>query len=174
MANTEATTPRKRGRGGSSWISVAVAVVAVGVFLGWLATRQPEEAVAVAEPEGPVDTLPDEAGPATVISADALSGAGAQQHLNENIEISSVEVMSPLGTRLFWIEAGGAPYLVYIEAGEAPPAGRRVRVTGTVREKTDALLDEWEQAGVLRSEGDRLQAEYGTTYIQARRVQPAN
>jgi hypothetical protein len=46
-------------------------------------------------------------------------------------------------------------------------------MTGVVQEKNDAVLDEWEQSGVLESDDHRLQAEYGSTYLQARRIEPA-
>jgi hypothetical protein len=51
MANTETTPSRKQG--GSSIIPVAVALVAVAVFIGWLATREAPEPVAVDEPDTP-------------------------------------------------------------------------------------------------------------------------
>jgi hypothetical protein len=164
MANTETTSSRKNG--GSNFMPLAVALVAVAVFIGWLATREPEQAVAVQEPDA------DQGGPATVVEATTLSGAG-QQYIGQNVQLTGVEVMSPLGSRLFWIDAGGQPYLVHFEEGAMPESGARVQITGTVREKNEAVLDEWEQAGVLESEGHRLQAEFGSTYIQARRVQPA-
>jgi hypothetical protein len=174
MANPEATTPRKQGRGGSSWISVAVALVAVTVFLGWLATRQPPETVAVDEPDAARAGAEDTGPPAMVIQPDALTGTGARSYVDQDIELQSVPVTSPLGSQLFWIELpGGTPYLVRLAQGTQPPAGTNVRVVGRVVEKTDALLDEWEQAGVLQSADHRLQAEYGGTYIEARRVVPA-
>jgi hypothetical protein len=175
MAKTEATTPRKQNRGGSSWISVAVALVATAGFLGWLATRQPPETVAVDEPGGgaPADAA-DTGPPATVVQPDALTGTGPREYLGQDVELTSVPVTSPLGSQLFWIELpGGTPYLVLLAQGTQPPAGTNVRVVGRVTEKTDALLDEWEQAGVLQSADHRLQAEYGSTFIEARRVVPA-
>jgi anti-sigma factor RsiW len=173
MANTETTSSRKQG--GSSFIPLAVALVAVAVFIGWLATREPEQAVAVEEPDAAADTTggADEAGPPAVVDATALSGATGQQYVGQYVQLTRVEVMSPLGSRLFWIDAGGQPYLVHFTEGTVPQSGARVQVTGTVREKSDALLDEWVQSGILESEGHRLQAEFGSTYIQARRVQPA-
>jgi hypothetical protein len=172
MANTETTSSRK---GGTNWLPVGVALVAVAVFLGWLATREPPEAVAVEEPDA-TETVgaDDPAGPPTPVDAGALAGAGAQQYVGQYVQVSDVEVMSPLGARLFWVEAGGTPYLVQVpEGGTAPQMGQRLRVTGVVREKDEAVLDQWEQSGVLESADHRLQAEYGTTYLQARRVEPA-
>jgi hypothetical protein len=35
------------------------------------------------------------------------------------------------------------------------------------------VLSGWEQEGILQDEGHRMQAEFGTTYIHARLIQPA-
>lgn len=175
MANTEATTPRQHSRSGSNWIPMVVALVAVAVLLGWLATRQPEETVAVDEPGAAAPAQPAEPDePATVIDADDLAGTGAREYVGQVVELSAVPVTAHLGSQLFWIELeGGAPYLVRLAEGSLPATGGEARIVGTVMEKTDAVLDEWESAGVLESADHRLQAEYGGTYIEARRVGPA-
>jgi hypothetical protein len=174
MANTEATTPRREGRSGSSWISMVVALVAVAGLLAWLATRQPPETVAVDE-SGTEALQPAEPDmPATVINAADLSGTAAREYVGQDVELSAVPVTAHLGSQLFWIELeGGAPYLVRLAAGNLPATGGEARIIGRVTEKTDAVLDEWESAGVLESADHRLQAEYGGTYIEARRVGPA-
>jgi hypothetical protein len=175
MANTEATRPRNDGGGGRRFISVAVALVSVGLFLAWLATRSPQETVAVQEPGAAGPAEPQETGaPATVIEPDVLAGAEARNYLGQAVELRSVPVTSPLGPQLFWIELpNGMPYLIRMAQGTQPPAGTSVRIVGEVHEKDEAVLDEWEQQGVLQSADHRLQAEYGTTYIAARRIQPA-
>jgi hypothetical protein len=178
MAKTEATRPD--GRRTAGWIPVAVALVAVGLFLGWLATTRPEEAVTVAEPGAGQTTdeaVTDDA-PATVITPGALVQPG--QYVGQTVEVESVAVIAALGPSLFWVELpGGTPFLVkvgdaQIERGaQAPQAGRNVRLVGQVMQKTGAVLDAWMERGVLQSEDHRLQAEYGDAYIEARRIQPA-
>jgi hypothetical protein len=176
MANSEARRPEKRPGGG--WLPVAVALVTVGLFLGWLATRQPEETVAVVEPgageavEGPGT---DEA--ATTVEPGVLVQQ-AGQYVGQTVELESVSVMSPLGNQLFWIELpGGMPFLVKLSDDEVqrgarvPQGGRRVHLVGRIMEKNDAVLDGWMESGVLQTEDQRLQAEYGTAYMEARRVQ---
>lgn len=173
MANTETTTSRKQG--GTNIIPVAVALVTVALFIGWLATREAPEPVAVEEPDTPTDVADaDDQGPATTIEdADILSGAGAQEYVNRNVQLERTPVITSLGARLVWIELpSGSPYLVLLPQGTAAPSGT-VTLTGMIRQKTDAVLDEWEQSGVLESEDHRLQAEYGSTYLEARQVQPA-
>lgn len=176
MAKTEATTPQKR-RGGSSWISVVVALVAVGIFLGWLATRKPEEAVVVAEPDTEASAPTAAAGPAVAIEPDALNQAA--QYVGQVVELESVSVMSPLGPALFWVELpGGSPFLVKLDSAQiargirVPAANQNMNVVGQVLAKSDSVLTSWMELGVLQSEGQRSQAEFGSTYIEARRVQP--
>jgi hypothetical protein len=172
MPNTETTGSRKQG--GSNFIPLAVALVAVAIFLGWLATRDPMEPVAVDEPDAPTDVVDaDDPGEPVVVSGDDLAGAGADRYVGQYVQLSGAEVLSPLGARMVWIDAGGAPYLVLLEEGNTSAGlGSQVTVRGHVRQKTDAVLDEWQETGVLETSDHRLQAEYGTTYIEARRVQP--
>lgn len=166
--------------GGGSWISVTVAFVAVAVFFFWMATREPQESVAVAEPgDEPADTTAPATG--TPIEPSALvETASAHGLIGQDIELASVLVQDVLGTEMFWIELpGGAPYLVkmdsaQIASGIAPPArGTDVRVVGRVLEKTPELLDRWTASGAIANPDQRSLAEYGSTFIAARRVEPA-
>jgi hypothetical protein len=180
MANTEAPQPRRR-KSGMNWIPAGVALVTVALFIGWLATRQPQAGVAVTEPDAAGEATDDAegAGPATVIDPAQLAGATVRDLVGQDVELTSVPITSVLGPQLFWIELpGGSPFLVklnqnLVDRGTQVQAGRNARIVGRIQDKDDAVLAEWEQAGVLRSESDRLQAEYGNTYIEARQIQPA-
>jgi hypothetical protein len=177
MANTEAPQP-KRNEPGTSWLPVLVALGSVAVFLGWLATRQPTETgVAVAEP-GQNAATDENAVTGTVIEPADLNEQGGRPLVGQDIELSSVPVTSALGAHLMWIELpGGSPYLVRLDStllarGTSVPVGRRARIVGRVEVKDDAVLADWERAGVLQDPGHRLQAEFGTTYLLARRIDP--
>lgn len=172
MANT---------RTGSNWISIGVAVLAVGLFLGWLATRTPPETTVVTEPDAGVgaDTMPD-AAPATLIEAETMQeSARVRELVGQDIELRSVAVSSKLNPHLFWLELpNGAPYLVkldsaLVEAGQEAPSSGEVDVVGRVLQKDDAMLDRWTEQGVLQSEDERTLAEFSTTYLEARRIRPA-
>lgn len=179
MAKADASQ-RGRSAGGSSWIPVAVAVLAVGAFLLWLATRQPPETVAVAEP-GDTTAMQDAPIQATVVEPETLvQTASARGLIGQTIEVSAVRVQDTLGSQMFWMEMpDGSPYLVKLDSalvarGAALPApGSRVRVIGRVAEKTDAVLDDWMQSGALQTADQRMLAEFGSTFIEAQRVQPA-
>jgi hypothetical protein len=170
----------KTDAGGRSWISVAVAIVAVGVFLFWISTREPPESVVVAEPgDEPTDTTAT--GPSTTIEPGVLvETAAARGLIGQDIELVSVPVSDVLGTEMFWLDLpGGAPYLVkmdsaQIASGTSLPTPRtNVRVIGRVLEKTPELLDRWEASGALATPDQRSLAEFGSTFIAARRVEPA-
>ncbi|MGH7448859.1 MAG: hypothetical protein ACRELT_14910 [Longimicrobiales bacterium] len=167
--------------GGTNLIPVAVAVIAVGLFFGWVATREPPEAVAVVEPDAAPVTNEDAAGPATAIEPDVLNQtASARALIGETVELASVPVSDVLGGQMFWIELpGGSPYLVKLDSatvaggGALPAPGSSVRVVGRLLEKTPEVLDSWMASGALEDSNQRMLAEFGSTFIEARRVEPA-
>lgn len=176
MAKTDA-----KGRtGGTNWIPVVVAVIAVGLFFGWVATREPPAAVAVEEP-GDSAAIAPTGGPATVIEADVLNQtAAARELIGQDVELTSVPVSDVLGAQMFWIELpGGAPYLVkmgdaLVTGGRAVPSPQtNVLVVGRVLEKTTEVVDGWMSSGALQDATQRSLAEFGSTFIEARRVEPA-
>jgi hypothetical protein len=167
--------------GGRSWLSVTVAVIAVALFFGWIATREPPESVAVAEPDdAAADTVAPDAPATPIEAADLNQTATARGLIGQNIELTSVPVSDVLGAQMFWIELpGGSPYLVKMDSalvasGRAlPQSGNTVRIVGQVQEKTSAVLDGWVESGVLEDADQRMLAEFGSTFISARRVEPA-
>lgn len=170
-----------QAKGGSSWISVVVAVVATAAFLGWLATRERPEPVAVVEPGDTADAqaaAPD--APATVVSPDSMTNtAFVRRMVGQNIELESVPVSMAMGSQFFWVDMpNGQSFLVRMDSaqvasGAQPPQSGNVHLVGTLTAKDNALLDAWRQNGILESDDHRMQAEFGSSYIQARRVEPA-
>jgi hypothetical protein len=76
------------------------------------------------------------------------------------------------------VELSRGPFLVklsdaLLSSGAMPAAQARVNVRGTVTEMTPAVLDGWQQAGVLADAGQRTQAEFATSYIEATAIRPA-
>ncbi|HEX6132494.1 MAG TPA: hypothetical protein VFZ24_00840 [Longimicrobiales bacterium] len=170
MANTD--------RRGGSWIPVAVAVVAVAAFMGWLATREPPESVAVQEPGDTAAADTPSGAPAQVIPADTLVQFSSAL-IGQNVEIESVPVSDVLGANMFWIELpGGSPYLVRMDGANIaagaplPAAGSNVRVVGRVLQKDAALIDQWAAADSL-TDDQRMLADFGGTFIEARVVESA-
>lgn len=175
MAKTQTT-----GRGGSSFIAAGVAILTVALFLGWLSTRTPEETVAVTEPGGQTNSSTDTADGMVVAAEELTESARVSELRGQTIRIDEVEVVTALGQQLFWLQLpGGMPFLAklsaaLVEQGTTAPSSGYFQIVGVIQEKSNAVLDEWESTGVFRNADDRLQAEYGSSYIEARRLTPAS
>ena len=130
--------------------------LAMGGFLYWLSTYEAPEV-----DEG-MEGMADEDGLNEVRFEDFV--AGTQNYMGQEITLRLVEVSSTVGDRLFWtMLPGNNPYLMHISeealADSVEVMGNlEVDITGSVLALSDSILDVWMEAGVLRSEGDRLQA----------------
>lgn len=170
---------------GSNLISITVAVVTVGLFLGWLATREAPQTAVVSEPGDTVAGASSGAGSnvsgdVVTLDPDEMEGSGAFAGLvGQTVAMKSLNVVAGLNDRLFWVQlAAGELFLVQmadalVAAGQTAPTSGRIDVVGVVQTKDAALLDSWMADGTLRSADDRLQAEFGQTYLEAQQVQAA-
>jgi hypothetical protein len=170
-----------RGRGeGASIIWGVAALLIIGGFFAWLAvTAEPSV------PPAPPGEAANDAGPASDARPVGASefAANTASFTGQTIELADVPVVQQMGRQIFWVELPGAqgatPYLVKLgdamvaAGGSLPAAETRVNVEGVVMQKSDSVLNAWEQAGVLENAGHRAQAEYGDTYIEARAIRPA-
>lgn len=157
-----------------------VAILLVAVFLVWLAMTS-EPSVVVAPEEAGGDTTELAAANETAAAVAPAEFEGNQQTFwGQEIQLQNVQVTSTMGPQIVWIELpSGAPFLVkmnesLVQSGRAVTPQSRVTVVGRVLEKTDSVLTAWQQAGTLQNDGHRRQAEFGTTYIEARRIEPAS
>jgi hypothetical protein len=173
-----------KNNGGRSFISVGVAILAVGLFLGWLATREPPPSTVVAEPgdTGAVagdNTLIDESAARVLAESEMTHSARMDDLTGEVVRINNVPIAARLGDQMFWIELpSGDQYLVklsnaLVASGTQAPSSGRVNIVGRVEAKNEALLNQWMQSGALQTENQRIQAEFGLSYLEAHRVQPA-
>jgi hypothetical protein len=175
MANTEAERRGSRGQLTKVWAAVAVVLV-IG-FMIWLgASSEPSEMIAIREAR---DTLParptDEP---TAVSVEQFSD-DVDGYRGQNVRVENASVMSQMGTQAFWIALrGDTPFLVrmspdLVAAGQQVQGGQRVHVAGIVHERTDSVLAAWEQEGVITSAGQRAEAEFAQTFLEARTITPA-
>lgn len=173
MANTSG-----RGQGGSSTtiIWAVAAIVLMGAFVVWISRN--------AEPSVPPSMMEEDtaamAGPgdAAAVTAEAFE-ANMQGYHGQQIELQNVAVVQHMGSSIVWVELpSGSPFLVKVSdqvaANGLPAPQSRVNVIGRVVEKTDSVLAQWEEAGVLASAGQRTQAEFGSSYIEATAIRPAS
>jgi hypothetical protein len=171
-----ANTPAGRSSPTSAlWPLVAILVVAV--FIVWLAMTSEPSVIAAPEETGDTTALASGSETAEVVQPAAFE-ADQSSYWGREIQLQNVVVTSAMGTQIAWIELpSGAPFLVkmndaMVQSGQAVTPQSRVTVVGRVLEKTDSVLTAWQQNGALQNDGHRQQAEFGTTYIEARRIMP--
>lgn len=169
MANT---TAGRRGSGSQLtlvWMGIAIVLVIGLVY--WLAVNSEPSRVAAIVEEDTVAVADDGA---TVVSADVFAG-NPDQYRGQNVELRDVVVAAPIGNHAFWLDLPRQPFLVrmspaLVSEGRNVQSGDRVTVAGVVVERSDSVLAAWQNEGVISSEGQRLEMEFATTFIEARRV----
>jgi hypothetical protein len=159
----------------SAKILMAVAVVAIVGLLAWLSfASEPSTTPAVS-----LDTL--DAGPGAATSppvAAADFGANMESYTGQEIELRGVVVAQVMSPEIIWVDVptsqGAVPFPVKLAVGiTAPGQGATVNIEGRVLEKTDSVVDAWEQSGAIQNAGQRSQAEYGPLFIEARVIRQA-
>ena len=160
-----------RGTTPLSMVLAGVAIVGTLGLMFWLSSvSQPSTAAAVEEGPPAGETAP---------SAEAVPGATFEtamaSYVDRDIALSGVRVEQQMSPELAWVALpGGTLFLVKLAPGTpALTAGQNVTIVGRVMEKTDAVLESWQQSGALQDAGQRQQAEFGTHFIEARSVAPA-
>ena len=147
-----------------------LAFVLVGGFLYWLnITAEPTE---VAIEEAVRETA---SGASAILSVEDFL-ANPEGQIDAVVEVNGARIASRLGTQAFWIGPDDAPYLVRM-APELVAAGGQVMVesvvtvVGTVFMMSDSVLTAWDAQGMFANEGDRIVAEFATSFLEARTVE---
>lgn len=171
--------PREVG-GGTNILIVGVSVLLVVALMAWLVMQQPDGAQATVA-EGDTTAVPAEvagAAPQQTVN-DTVFEQNVKTYVGQVVRLTSVRFSSALSPQTFWVELpSGAPFLVKLDsamvaAGEAPPTSGALNIVGTVQAKDAALVGQWLQSGVLQNADQQMQAEFGTTYLEARQIRPA-
>lgn len=167
---TEKPNARRTPAGQFNWLWMIISVLAVGGFMAWLAANsEPGSAMQVVEDE---DQLAE--GGMAVTLADLAVGTDAL--MGQLIRIEDVRVASRLGGQAFWTTLpNNTPFLIRLNAdvvggGFAVQSGDVVTVTGRLNAMSDSVLAEWQQAGVLTDEGQRMEAEFAILFVEASRA----
>jgi hypothetical protein len=159
---------RRGSAGRFAWVWLVLAVLAIGGFLSWLGVNAQPGTVAVVEEaeETPVDF-----GAAEAVALDDLA-ANSTAYLGRAVRVDALPVSSRLGGYAFWaVATNGMPFLAklekgLVEGGLAVQDGQHLTVVGQVREMSAAVLDSWEQEGILSTADDRMVAEFAETYLE--------
>lgn len=145
---------------------MVLSFIILGGFLYWLnITAEPTEVTIVEE-------TPDEGSGASAILAVDDFLANPEGQLDAVVEVTGARVASRLGAQAFWIGPDDRPYLVkmgpaVVEAGTAVLVESTVNITGTVYMMSDSVLTSWDSLGVFGNPGDRIVAEFATTFLEA-------
>lgn len=146
---------------------MVLAFLALGGFLYWLnITAEPTEVTIVEE-------QPDEVSGAAISVDDFL--ANPEARVGEPIEVSGARVSSRLGTQAFWIGPDDRPYLVkmapsLVAAGGSVLVEQIVSLRGTVHTMSDSVLNAWQEMGAFSNEGDRIVAEFATSFFEVEEI----
>jgi len=153
---------------------MVVAFLAIGGFMYWLnGQAEAERALAlvedtVSEPTTGMDGA-RVVDPVTI----QLDASGVEGEL---ITLEALEVQGMLGTQGFWIGMpNGNPFLVSMSEdvmaeGLSLSQGSGATVSGVVYAIGDSVLNAWTAAGTI-GDGERLQAEFATHFMEAQDVE---
>jgi len=158
------------GSSGRGVVLMLVGVGAVAALLLWLSRAARPSTAPGAAVEGQVAEAGDTV---SVPIVDAADFAAAQsRYLGQEIDLGDVTVAQVMSPEIIWVELpGGMPFLVKLTPeAQRPEAQARVRVVGRVLEKSDSVLNAWQQSGAILDAGQRAQSEFGTNYLEARQV----
>lgn len=149
---------------------MVLSFIILGGFLYWLnITAEPTEVAIVEEAS-------DEGSGASAILAVDDFLANPEGQLDAVVEVTSARVASRLGQQAFWIGPDDRPYLVkmgpaVVEAGTQVLVESVVNIIGTVYMMSDSVLSSWDSLGVFSNEGDRIVAEFATSFLEATTIE---
>jgi hypothetical protein len=173
MAHTE---HRKSGRG-VAWLWMILSLIMMAGFMTWLGVEsKPTEVTVQTNDEG---TTPAEAA-APLIPLDTFS-LHPEQYLGQTIRLQNVQAQSSLGKEAYWLDMPSqVPFLLKADSALAASGdftmetGTSYYVMGRVLAMDDSVLSAWEASGAIQGEGERMQAEFATDFIEASIVRPVN
>ncbi|HEX7091095.1 MAG TPA: hypothetical protein VF192_13225 [Longimicrobiales bacterium] len=174
MTQGEARPGRQGSAGRFTWLWMIVAVLMVAGLMVWLRVATEPTPVAVAE--DPAAEGAAEGGLVTITLDDLAQDAGRFQ--GQEVRLADVRVASPMGAQSFWVELpNGSPYLIrlrpeVIAGGFAIQRGAVVTVTGTIHAMSDSVLAAWQQEGAIADEGQKAEAQFAVTFLEAREAVP--
>ena len=149
---------------------MVLSFIMLGGFLYWLnVTAKPTE-VTIVE-----DSTDEGSGASAILAVDDFL-ANPEGQLNAVVEVTGARVASRLGAQAFWIGPDDRPYLVkmgpgVVAAGTQVLVESVVNITGTVYMMSDSVLSAWDGLGVFGNEGDRIVAEFATSFLEAATIQ---
>jgi len=165
---------RQASAGRFTWLWMIVAILMVAGLMVWLAVATEQTAVAVAEDPAADGAV---AGGVATITLDDLAQDASRFH-GQEVRLEGVRVTSRMGTQAFWTELpSNVPYLIRLRpellaGGFEIQSGDVLAVTGTIHAMSDSVLAAWEQEGAIANEGQKAEAQFAVTFLEAREATP--
>ncbi|MEJ2678765.1 MAG: hypothetical protein P8174_06795 [Gemmatimonadota bacterium] len=146
-------------------------------FMTWLGVEsKPTEVTVQTSDEG---ISPEEAG-VPLIPLDTFS-LHPEQYLGQRVRLQNVQAQSSLGKEAYWLDMPSqVPFLLkadssLVASGDfTMETGTSYYVMGRVLAMDDSVLSAWEASGAIQGEGERMQAEFATDFIEASIVRPVS
>lgn len=174
---TEKPMEQSNRSGRFTWLWMILSLVVVSGFLAWLAASSRPSSVAVVE-EAATEKAAGTGDAANVTVTDLV--ASIDQYMGKTVQLIDLQVASPLGAQAFWTTLpNGTPFLIklgpaVVQQGVAPKGGDVVTVVGRVVAMSDSVLAAWQQQGALADEGQKMEAEFATSFVEAAQVQQSS
>jgi hypothetical protein len=155
----------------NTWLWMAVALVLIAGLMAWLVVQTRQLPVAVVETETEEDVAA-----AAVPAVTLAEFMNPRELVGREVRVENVPVASRLSDQIFWTELpNGVPYLIRLtpaaqaEAGTVASQTVLEMVVGQVHTMSDSVLTAWVVEGALQDEGQRVEASFATTYLEATR-----
>ena len=103
--------------------------------------------------------------------------ANPQSHTGQSVTLEGIAVASRMGEQAFWMELPNeTPYLIkldhsLVDGGLRVASGERYTISGQVVSMSDSVLAAWEQSGAVADEGQKAEAQFATSFLEARRAE---
>jgi hypothetical protein len=168
----EQVEQKKPGRG-LAWLWMILSLVMIAGFMTWLGIKsKPTEVTVQTGDQGAVEN----AG-VPVIPLDTFS-LNPDQYVGRQIRLQNVQAQSSMGKQAYWLDMPTqVPFLLKADStlvaggGFTMESGTRYDVRGRIVAMNDSVLDAWQKSGAIETDGERMQAEFATAFIEASQVQ---
>jgi hypothetical protein len=162
-------------RGSSEKFALPLMVLAFvigGGFLYWLSITAEGTEVAI------VEAAEARSSGASAILALEDFLANPEGQIDAIVEVNGARIASRLGEQAFWVGSDDAPYLVkmgpdLVTGGVGILVESTVTIVGSVYMMSDSVLSAWDELGVFANDGDRIVAEFATSFLEARSIDGA-
>lgn len=164
-------TERRKPRRGLTWLWMLLSLVLISGFMYWLSISSEPTEIVIVQEEEPLD----EPG-VLAVALDAFA-ADPDSYVGGDIRLDGVRAQSTMGSQAYWLEMPtGVPFLMKLDSSLVSDStlsvevGTTYAVVGTMHTMTDSVLTAWSEAGAIADEGQRMQAEFATSFLEARRI----